>query len=95
MVFAAILGFTQTQGLERVLLILATGLYLFGVQLPTITINIPLNNNLRFLDFTKLDETALIEARRAFEARWNRSNRFRTVLASLVAALFMLLLFLQ
>ncbi len=95
LLLSAILGFNRLAGLERLLLLSATVLYLFGVQLPTMTINIPLNNRLQALDLSELDAAALQNARRKFEPRWNRSNVFRTVVASLVSGLLLGLLFLQ
>lgn len=67
-------------------------LYLLGVQLPTVTINVPLNNTVQTLAIADMDETAQEAARREFESRWNYSNVTRTVLASLVSVLLMILL---
>jgi len=75
------------------LLSLAAGLYILGVQLPTIAINLPLNNKLQRLDVDAMPETDLKAVRGEFEPRWNTSNRFRTVIACGSSALFMLLLF--
>jgi uncharacterized membrane protein len=66
-------------------LICATFIYLVGVQLPTFAINIPLNNRLQSLNVDVMDASALQAARGAFEARWNRWNAIRTVLACLVS----------
>ena len=90
---AAILGFGQLDGTGRLLLILAALIYILGVQLPTITINIPLNNRLQTLDLDAMDKPAQKAARSEFEARWNRSNSIRTALACLVAATLTVLLF--
>ena len=95
LLLSAILGFNRLAGLERLILLIATALYLLGVQLPPVIINIPLNNRLQALDLSALDAAALLGERLNFEARWNRSNVFRTVMASLVSGLLMLLLFLQ
>ena len=91
-VIAALFGFFQLAGSERALLMLATFLYLFGVQLPTITINVPLNNKLQTLSVSNLDETTLQKERLVFEPRWNRWNSIRTAVACLASALLMLLL---
>ncbi len=85
-------GFGQTQGGTRLLLIAAALIYLLGVQLPTITINIPLNNQLQTLQVGTMNEKALGAARQNFEPRWNRWNAVRTVFASLVSVLLLLLL---
>jgi uncharacterized membrane protein len=66
--------------------------YLFGVQLPTAVINIPLNSTVQSLEIDDMDETGLQAARRDFESRWNASNSTRTVLASLVSVLLLFLL---
>jgi uncharacterized membrane protein len=79
-------------GTGRVLLIAALFVYLFGVQLPTATINVPLNNSVQTLAIADMDETAQATARREFESRWNYWNVTRTILASLVSILLMILL---
>jgi uncharacterized membrane protein len=92
LVAAAALGFGQSDGTGRVLVIAAVLVYLLGVQLPTATINIPLNNRVQALAIAEMDEKALEAARREFESRWNYWNSTRTVLASLVSVLLMILL---
>jgi uncharacterized membrane protein len=90
---AAVFGVGHLDMLGRALLIVATAAYLLGVQLPTIAINVPLNNGLQALDAHTLDDAALAAAREAFEARWNRWNRIRTVVACLVTIVLMVVLF--
>ena len=46
-VTSAVFGFGQLDGTGRLLISLGTLAYLVGVQLPTVTINIPLNINYR------------------------------------------------
>jgi len=92
-VASAVLGFGQLDEVGRLLIIFAALAYLFGVQLTTFTINVPLNNKLQALDVDAVSETAHESARRDFEPRWNRWNSSRTVFASLVSALLMVLLF--
>ena len=92
-VTSAVLGFGQLDGAERLLMIFAALAYLFGVQLPTFTINVPLNNKLQTLDVNAMNDTAQKGARRDFEPRWNRWNSFRTVFASLASVLLLVLLF--
>ncbi len=89
---SAALGFGQLDGTGRVLVIAAVLVYLLGVQLPTATINIPLNNKVQTLAIADMDETAQEAARRQFESRWNSSNSTRTVLASLASVLLLILL---
>lgn len=88
----AALGLGRLDWTGRVLVIAAVLVYLLGVQLPTATINIPLNNTVQALAIADMDETAQAAARREFESRWNYSNSTRTVLASLVSILLMILL---
>jgi len=76
---------------ERWLLILATVVYLAGVQFPTFAINVPLNNRLQSLNADVMDEAGLATARQAFEGRWNRWNNIRTLLACLVSAVLIAL----
>lgn len=86
------LGLGQVVGLERLLLALAGGAYLLGVQLPTFIVNIPLNNELQALDIDVANEAACRSARERFEQRWNRWNTIRTALAALTSAMLILLL---
>lgn len=90
---SAVLGIGQLDGIERLLLIFAALAYLFGVQLPTVTINIPLNNKLQTLDAAAMNETAQKTARKDFEPRWNRWNSIRAALSSLVSGLLIIVLF--
>jgi uncharacterized membrane protein len=90
---AAGLGFGQLQGTLRLLLLSAPLLYILGVQFPTFTINVPLNNQLQTLSVDAMGETALKVARLHFEPRWNHWNISRSLLASLTSALLMVLLF--
>ena len=89
---SAALGFGQLDGVGRLLVIAAVLVYLLGVQLPTVTINIPLNNIVQALEIDGMDPSAHEAARRAFESRWNTWNSIRTVLASLVSVLLIILL---
>ena len=93
LVTAAALGIGQLDGDGRLLIIFASLAYLLGVQLPTVTINIPLNNELQTLEVDELDETTQKAARKDFEPRWNLWNSIRAALASVASALLMILLF--
>jgi uncharacterized membrane protein len=94
LLLTAVLGFGQLDMTGKAILLMAAALYLFGVQLPTGVINVPLNNQLQTLDVDKLTPAAQATARRNFEPRWNRWNRMRTAVATLVTTLLILLLFL-
>jgi uncharacterized membrane protein len=89
---AGVIGVSALTGTDRLLLIIAALLYIFGVQLPTATINIPLNDALQRLDAGTMNEAARTRAREDFEPRWNRWNVIRAACASLVSLLLMLLL---
>ena len=93
LVISAVFGIGRLDGTGRLLILFATAAYLFGVQLPTVTINIPLNNKLQTLDVHALNEPAQKAARMDFEPRWNLWNSIRTAFASLASALLMILLF--
>jgi len=93
LIASAVLGVGRLEGVDRWLLIVAALVYLLGVQVPTITINVPLNNKLQTLDVDAMNETAHKAAREAFEPRWNRWNAIRTALSSVASALLILLLF--
>ena len=92
LVVAAVLGFWQLDGAPRALIVVATALYLLGVQLPTIAINIPLNNRVQSLDLDTLDEKSLADERQVFEPRWNRWNVIRTVVSCVVSVLLLIAL---
>lgn len=87
-----IAGFSQLEGADLSLLVGATIVYLAGVQLPTATINIPLNNSIQEVDVAEASAEALANARQAFEARWNRWNIVRSAFGTLATALMIVLL---
>ena len=93
LVSSAVLGIWQLDLAGGLLMIFAVLAYLLGVQLPTATVNIPLNNKLQSLDVDAMNETTKIAARRDFEPRWNLWNSIRTAFASLASALLIILLF--
>jgi uncharacterized membrane protein len=86
------LGLGQVVGFDRMLLVLATLIYLLGVQLPTFMVNVPLNNELQAMDVDVANESACRSARQRFEPRWNQWNTIRTALAALTSALLILFL---
>ena len=89
LVVATALGVWQLEGTGRILIIVAATAYLVGVQLPTFTINIPLNNRVQTLNLDTLDESSQVTERRYFETRWNRWNSVRTVFACLTSVLLL------
>ncbi len=93
LVTSAVLSIGQLDGAGRLLTIFAALTYLLGVQLPTVTINIPLNNKLQTLDVDTINETEQKAARENFETRWNRWNSIRAAFACVASALLIILLF--
>ena len=75
-----------------IFIIVTVFFYLIGVQGLTISIHIPLNNNIQKIDVDKEDELKLNEVRKEFEIKWNYYNRIRTVVAFTVTTLLMLIL---
>ena len=75
LIVSAGFGIAELTGGKRLLLLVATCLYLFAVQAPTITINIPLNNKLQSLDVDTTNERDQHLARAEFEPLWNRWMR--------------------
>lgn len=71
------------------LALVAAGLWIVGVQIPTMSINIPMNNRVQSLDLDALGEAELSTERSAFEPNWNRWNRNRTV-AGIVTVVLLL-----
>ena len=91
-IITLILGIMNLSGTQIYLLIFASILYLFGVQLPTFRFNIPLNNSLQNLDIESLGESKTTSFRVDFEIPWNRWNKIRTVNAILAVSMLLLLL---
>lgn len=92
LVAAAILGFWQPDGFTRALLVVAAAIHLLGVQLPTGTVNVPLNNLLQRQELDSMAQTELHQLRSDFEPRWVRWNTIRTILAILaIAPLFVVI----
>lgn len=83
-------GFSVLKGLDFWLLSVATIAYLLGVQVSTIVIHLPLNNRLQTYDVETMNDDELRQARLEFEPRWNRSNQIRTVIASCVSLLLII-----
>ncbi|MEQ8211646.1 MAG: DUF1772 domain-containing protein [Lacipirellulaceae bacterium] len=89
LIAAAVFAMMQLDGTERVLVVAAALASIFLVQLPTMTINIPLNNNVQALDCDSLNDAAASQAREAFEMRWNRWNVIRTVVSCAILAMLL------
>ncbi len=93
LIASATIGFFQLDGTNRSMLIGAAVVYLLGVQLPTVRVNIPMNNAIQALNIETMNDEEAASARNDFEGRWNRWNLARTLIATAVAlALHLLLL---
>ena len=92
LVASAVLSIVNLDGAERWLMIFTVIAYLLFVQLPTFTINVPLNNKLQTLNVDDMDETNLKTARMDFEPRWLRWNSIRTAVSILVSTFLIILL---
>ncbi len=95
LIASTVIGVGQLDPVGRTLMISAVVIYLLGVQLPTMTINIPLNKSIQALDIADLEDSAHASARAGFEDRWNRWNVVRTWLSSLVTLTLLVLLLRQ
>lgn len=91
---ASLLGLWQLEGLPKWLLLAANFLYMVGVQLPTLTTNVPLNNRLQAVNFVESSDDTIRSARQEFEVRWNHYNNFRTVVAVVVTLILIVILIL-
>lgn len=92
LLIATVLGFRQLEGISRILLLVAAIVYVFGMQLPTIAINIPLNNQVQELNFDTLEDAPAVAEREHFEPRWNRWNMIRTAFASIASVLLLIVI---
>lgn len=89
---AAVLGIFRLEGMDRLLIVVACAIYIFGVQVPTMTINVPLNNRLQSLDLDAMTESELQSTHEMFSSRWLRWNIIRTYVATLTTILLLVLL---
>jgi uncharacterized membrane protein len=89
---AAVLSIWELSGTDLLLVMTAALVYILGVQLPTVVVNLPLNNIVQKLDPGAMSELALEHARRGFEPRWNRWNTVRTACSIFSSVLLLVLL---
>ena len=87
-----VFGMLNLSGSDVYLVVFASILYLFGVQLPTFRFNIPLNNSVQRLDIEGLEESDAALSRAGFEQPWNRWNQLRTVNAVGTVSILLFLL---
>jgi uncharacterized membrane protein len=82
---AAVMGWTHLEGPWRLALVGVAVAHLGGVHLPTMLVNVPLNDRLQALPVESTDADGIRAARQEFEDRWNRWNVRRTAVAVLAA----------
>lgn len=92
LLFSTLLGLWQLDSSDIWLLSFSCLMYLFGVHLPTLAVNIPLNNRLQSLDLDATTESELQEIAELFKSRWLRWNSIRTVVAALTTLMLLALL---
>ena len=92
LITAAVLGSSSFGSLRQLLIFSSLVIYVAGVQIPTMLINVPLNNYIQSLDIKDLTDVAGKVARRKFESRWVLWNKIRTVFAIIVTAILLFLL---
>ena len=94
LILSAVFGFvrSETPGAAKWALLGFAIFYVLAVQLPTVRINIPLNNRLQQVRVEEIGDEEVRRARVAFEKRWNVWNRFRTVVATVVSLGLLLVL---
>ena len=70
--------------------VLAVGaVYLLGVQGITVSVHLPLNNQLQSVTVDEIDSESLCEKRRLFEGRWTYFNKIRAVISCVVTVSLM------
>lgn len=87
LILSTIMGTWQLEGIDRFLLFAAFLIFIFGVQVPTFIVNIPLNNQIQALEISTISDAEIKHARSSFEPKWTRWNMVRTILALFVSAL--------
>lgn len=92
LVVSTALGVWQLEGVDRVLLVVACSIYILGVQVPTVAINVPINNQLQSQNLDAMNESEILATMHAFEFRWLPWNTIRTFVAILTTVLLLVLL---
>lgn len=92
MIISTLLGIWHLDSFDRILLLTACTIFALGVHLPTIIINIPLNNRLQSLDLEAMTGDEVLESKKEFEERWLLWNSIRTFLAIITTVLLLVLI---
>ncbi|MEZ5346512.1 MAG: anthrone oxygenase family protein [Pyrinomonadaceae bacterium] len=90
MIASASVSIWQLEGIDRILVFSAAIIYMLGVQLTTLTINVPLNNRLQAEDLENLPESDLSDLRKRFEIPWVRWNGIRTIFAAAASTILII-----
>ena len=77
------------------LVVLFSVVYLLGVQGITISIHIPLNNQIQKVLIEELNDEAITDERVKFERKWNFFNNIRTSISISVTLLLLIILSLR
>ena len=80
---------------ETWLVVLLSIFYLLGVQGITISIHIPLNNQIQKVLIDELNDNAITDERVNFERKWNFFNNIRTSISISVTLLLLIILSLR
>ena len=80
---------------ETWLVVLLSIFYLLGVQGITISIHIPLNNQIQKVLIEELNDEAITDERVKFERKWNFFNNIRTSISISVTLLLLIILSLR
>lgn len=83
LITTTVMGVWELGGLDRQLLVIATLIYVLGVQLPTVIVNVPLNNMLQTPDSASMNElTESVRGRALRHAGIDGTHSGRSVRAS-------------
>ncbi|QQS41380.1 MAG: DUF1772 domain-containing protein [Acidobacteriota bacterium] len=86
---SAVVGLLYLQGVALAFTLTGCAVFIALVHVPTVAVNVPLNNRLQALDPEKLSVEELKEARNAFEKPWLFWNTVRTVASVLALAMLL------
>jgi uncharacterized membrane protein len=86
-------GFAKLEGLNLYLALFAVASHLIGIQLPTMTINVPINNKLQMTKLDAASSREISDLRNLFEGPWVKWNNIRTVVSFVSLSTLILLAF--
>ncbi|QDT69440.1 hypothetical protein MalM25_23780 [Planctomycetes bacterium MalM25] len=92
LVVTAAMAILSRELLEQIVTVVSASASVLLVQLPTMRINIPLNNKVQSLDLDTIDDALASDARSSFEARWVFWNSIRTLVSCAILVVLLLLL---